>query len=565
MFLRLKVLSQLAPEPILQREQTAPLSPILRSLGLAQRILFLALLFTSELILLSLWLDGASLPAAGILLPMMQTYGASFLRVVVGFSVIFFGFAYLRNRAGFHRISDEVVRLPVRWSFLAGHVVALGLFAGISSLLFGGSLPASLNDPAAAGWFVAGWAAIALGAFAFLPLRFWTQMIASAGNLWALALVAALGANYLVNASRSLWDSAAYLTFHISKAFLSPFVSDIVANPDRMRLGTSKFRVIIDHACSGLEGAGLMLAFGAIWLWVFRKESRFPHALLLIPAGITLIFILNAARIAALILIGNAGARQIAIGGFHSQAGWIAFNAVALGFVVAARRVPWLTTTATPVPETKAPATPTAVYLLPFLMILAAGMFSHAASGGFEWLHPIRFFAAGAIFWIFRREYARLEWKFGWTGPLIGASVFVLWIALDPLPGALTNSPVPSALAATGAATQVIWIFLRTLTAVLAVPIAEELAFRGYLLRILQSRNFESVSPRAFTWLALAVSSLAFGLMHGNFWLAGIVTGLLYGLAVIRTGRLGEAIAAHATTNALLVVYILALDNWHLW
>ena len=539
----------------------------MHSLGLAQRFLFLALLFTSELILLSLWLDGASLPPVGALLPMMQSYGASFLRGIIGFSVIFLTFAYLRNRAGFHRISDELVQLPVRWSFLAGHFAALGIFAGLSSLLYGGSLPLPLNDPAAAGWFVCGWAAIALGALTILSASFWTRLAATAGNSWAYALAAALGANYFVNASRSLWDSAAYVTFHISKAFLAPFVSDIVANPESMRLGTSKFRVIIDQACSGLEGAGLILVFGVVWLWVFRKESRFPQALLLIPVGVALIFILNSARIAALILIGNAGARQIAIGGFHSQAGWIAFNAVALGFVVAARRVPWLTTTAAPaaVSETRAPANPTAVYLLPFLMILGAGMLSHAASGGFEWLHPVRFFAAGAIFWIFRRQYAKLEWKFGWTGPAIGVVVFALWIALDPSTGALMNRPMPAALAATGAAAQIIWIFLRTLTAVLAVPIAEELAFRGYLLRLLQSRDFESVSPRAFTWFALAVSSLAFGLMHGNFWLAGTLTGLLYGLAVIRTGRLGEAIVAHATTNALLVVFILAFDNWHLW
>jgi exosortase/archaeosortase family protein len=48
------------------------------------------------------------------------------------------------------------------------------------------------------------------------------------------------------------------------------------------------------------------------------------------------LFLLNAVRIAALILIGNSGARQIALGGFHLQAGWIAFNGVALVFSVAA-------------------------------------------------------------------------------------------------------------------------------------------------------------------------------------------------------------------------------------
>ena len=552
-------------EPILQREQTSPLAPVSRLPGLAQRILIVALLFTSELIFLTFWLDGISLPQAGILLPLLRRYGASFLRGVVGFSAIFFCFAYLRNRAGFRRISAEAVQLPIRWGFLAGHFATLAVFAGLSSVLYEGSLPVSLSDPLAAGWLVTGWTAIALGALAFLPASCWAKIVVSTGNLWMLALGASVITTYIGSASRSLWDSAASLTFHLSKAFLSPFVSDIVSDPARRRLGTSNFRVMIDQACSGLEGVSLILAFGVIWLWVFRKESRFPQALLLIPAGVVVIFLLNSARIAALILIGDAGARQIAIGGFHSQAGWIAFNAVALGFVIAARRVPWLTTTAPPVPASRAPANPTVIYLLPFLMVLSAGMVSNAASGGFEWLHPLRFFAAGAVFWIFRREYAKLEWKFGWAGPLVGVLVFILWIALDPFPGAFRNSPIPQALAATGAASQVIWILLRTLTAVIAVPIAEELAFRGYLLRFLQSRDFESVSPRAFTWLALAVSSLAFGLLHGNFWFAGTLTGLLYGLAVIRTGRLGEAVVAHATTNALLVVYILAFDNWHLW
>ena len=72
-----------------------------------------------------------------------------------------------------------------------------------------------------------------------------------------------------------------------------------------------------------------MIAFGIVWLLLFRKESRFPQALVLIPAGVVLIYLLNAARIAALILIGDAGAERIALGGFHSQAGWIAFNLVA--------------------------------------------------------------------------------------------------------------------------------------------------------------------------------------------------------------------------------------------
>jgi exosortase E/protease (VPEID-CTERM system) len=516
------------------------------------------------LIVISVWLDSASLPSGGQLLPLLKSRGAWLLRCILGFSALFLTFAYLKNRTGLARISDELVGLPLRRGFLAFHLAALGMFAALSSLLFGGSLPAHYDDFVAVGWLLAGLAAIAVAAFAFLPPAFWAQIIASGGNLWAFAIVAALAASYVGNMSRSLWDSAAYLTFHLSRTFLSLFVSDVVANPARLRLGTPQFRVMIDDACSGLEGVGLIVAFGVVWLWIFRKESRFPHALALIPAGVVLVFLLNSLRIAVLILIGDAGARQIALGGFHSQAGWIGFSAVALGLVVAARRIPWLSV-ASPVSEPRSSTNPTAVYFLPFLAIVAAGMFSRSGSGRFEWLHPMRLFAAAVIFWVFRREYARLDWKVGFTGPAIGTLVFALWIALDWFSGTIIHRLMPAALDEAGTVIQVSWIALRALTAVVAMPIAEELAFRGYVMRRLMSADFESVSPRTFSWFALAASSLAFGLLHGDFWIAGTLAGLIYGAVVVRTGRIAEAIVAHATTNALLVAYILSFDKWHLW
>ena len=91
-----------------------------------------------------------------------------------------------------------------------------------------------------------------------------------------------------------------------------------------------------------------------MWLWFFRREIRFPRALLLIPCALACAFLLNVVRIAALILIGNAGAPEVAFVGFHSQAGWIAFTLVALGFSVLAtmyrRRVMLTRRTAVPGP-----------------------------------------------------------------------------------------------------------------------------------------------------------------------------------------------------------------------
>jgi CAAX prenyl protease-like protein len=272
--------------------------------------------------------------------------------------------------------------------------------------------------------------------------------------------------------------------------------------------------------------------------------------------------LLNAVRITALILIGNAGAEQIAVGGFHSQAGWIAFNAVALGFSVIARRLPWFTT----LKRTEVSAeNPTATYLLPFLSILAAGMIAAAASAGFEWLYPLRFVAAGGVLWICRREYAKLNWSFSWFGPAIGVLVFAMWIAVDTFVNGRSSDAIPQALSASTAPARTIWIVFRVLAAITTVPIAEELVFRGYFIRRLISTNFESLPLNTFTWLGLGISSLAFGLLHGNLWFAGIMAGLLYGWAMLRRGRIGEAVVAHATTNALLAAYVLIFHHWHLW
>jgi CAAX prenyl protease-like protein len=100
---------------------------------------------------------------------------------------------------------------------------------------------------------------------------------------------------------------------------------------------------------------------------------------------------------------------------------------------------------------------------------------------------------------------------------------------------------------------------------VVTVPIAEELAYRGFLMRRLASRDFESVAWRNFDWVPFLISSVAFGVLHGERWLGGTIAGLLYGFALIRRGRIGEAVVAHATTNGLLAAWVLLTGNWQMW
>jgi CAAX prenyl protease-like protein len=158
---------------------------------------------------------------------------------------------------------------------------------------------------------------------------------------------------------------------------------------------------------------------------------------------------------------------------------------------------------------------------------------------------------------------AAIDWRCSWRGPAMGAGIFLVWIVAAHF--LLPQSAMPEKLAAAPAGLRGFWIASRILGSILIVPIAEELAYRGYLMRRLIKVDFEAVPFHAVRWPALAGTAIVFGLAHGVLWLPGIVAGLAYGLLVVRRGRLGEAVAAHAVTNALIAVTALLWSQWQLW
>jgi exosortase E/protease (VPEID-CTERM system) len=417
----------------------------------------------------------------------------------------------------------------------------------------------------AAGWLIAGLVAIPLSIFVLIPPRFCLELAPGSGSIFFLATLGGLGALYMGHLGQLLWRRSAGLTFRLVHVLLDTVVPGVVTDPARLVIGTKAFRIAISSSCSGLEGAGLMLVFTVAWIYYCRREYRRPHILILIPASITLMWFLNALRIAALIMIGNAGAPAVALGGFHSQAGWIAFNASALGLVFAASRIQWLKVAggeAVPAPAFDNRA---AAYLVPFLVILASAMFSQSVSAGFEWLYPLRFLAAGAALWCFRDQYRLLDWRISWFAPLIGLAVFLVWIGLDAFAGGGSDHSIPAALFAMPPWARTVWLAGRIGAAVITVPIAEELAFRGFLLRRPIQTQFDAVDPHTVTWLSILISSLLFGVLHGSRWGAGAVAGLLYAAAYTRRGRIGDAVLAHAITNALLAGWVVFSGAWGMW
>lgn len=546
-------------------EARARSGPLHHSLRVALfRTLLLSVLFGSELIAITIALDGAALDHRDGLAKVIRDWGPWILRGAVGFVAILLTFAFVGHRAELERIGAHIASRAIRWPLLIAHAGALAVFAWISSVLYSGGPVLKFGDSIAGSWLVAGILAILCAALAFAPWNSWIQLLRVDDRLLACALAAAVAASLVGKLSRELWHSASLTTFALTKTLLSPFVSAVLTNPATLSIGTAGFHVRIAPGCSGLEGISLTLAFVTLWLVLFRKECRFPHCLMLIPAAIAISFLLNSFRIATLILIGNAGARDIAVGGFHSQAGWIMFTVVAAGFCLAVRHMPWFTTR--PRDRVRSSfANPTAAYLMPFLAILAAGMIAGALSGGFEWLYPFRMAAAAGALWLYRREYSGLNWRFGWLAPIGGVAVFAIWIAANSLLDGNAHAGIPAILIAASPIARTSWIGLRVLAAAVTVPIAEELAFRGFLLRWLVSGNFAMVPFQRFTWMAVILSSAIFGILHGGHWVAGMIAGALFALLVIRRGRIGDAVVAHATANALLAGYVLLSGNWQVW
>ena len=486
-----------------------------------------------------------------------------------------FGVGAVRPRAASASDVPEARRGGLAWGFLALHLLAYATLVWVTKAVWEGPAGRSAFAPV----WAAVWAAVGLGTLAFWalaaqPAETWARAARRAwasGVLPAAAAVAA-GACLAGRLTGGLGDSRplAKATLWVVRGLVGLVYRDLVFRPAEAVVGTQTFCVEVAPQCAGYEGIGLIWAFLAVYLWFFRRELKFPQALWLLPVGTAVVWLANAARIALLIAIGTSVSQPVALGGFHSQAGWLAFNAVALGLVAVSRKARVFGK-----PEAVRPGAaptarefgPTLAYLGPLLALDGAVMVTTAASAGsgFDALYPARVLAVVAALVASRRSYAAWSWprSVPWAGIGLGVAVFAVWMALEPA-AAGASSAIPEGLVRLPAPLAAAWLAFRVFGSVVTVPLAEELAFRGYLTRRLISPDFTNVDPKRFTAVSLVVSSLAFGALHGR-WLAGSLAGLAYALAFHRRGRLGDAVAAHATTNALIAAHVLINGAWGLW
>lgn len=176
--------------------------------------------------------------------------------------------------------------------------------------------------------------------------------------------------------------------------------------------------------------------------------------------------------------------------------------------------------------------------------------------------------------------YRSFPLRVSWLSPVCGILGVVVWVAicrlelerqyLLPALGGLLGegdraayNPFeqlgdrPAALAA--------FLAVRFLGLALVVPLIEEFFLRGFLLRFVQDTDWWKLSVgtvNAAAWVAVIVYAV---LTHPGEMIAAVAWFSLVTWLVVRTNSIWDAVVAHAVTNLLLGLYVIAFGQWQLW
>jgi len=100
---------------------------------------------------------------------------------------------------------------------------------------------------------------------------------------------------------------------------------------------------------------------------------------------------------------------------------------------------------------------------------------------------------------------------------------------------------------------------------VIAVPIAEELMLRGFLIRYLERASWETLPLDQVGRTGLIAATIYGVLSHPSEWIAAAIWFTLVTLLMLRTKRFWDCVVAHMITNAILGIYIVLAQDWRLW
>jgi uncharacterized protein len=154
-----------------------------------------------------------------------------------------------------------------------------------------------------------------------------------------------------------------------------------------------------------------------------------------------------------------------------------------------------------------------------------------------------------------------------------GVGIFALWVVPDLLFPGYRHSiffenglmgKVSSSLSAEARESAAV-IVLRVVRAMVVVPIAEELFWRGWLMRWLIGADVREMPLGKYAASSFWIVALLFAAEHGPYWDVGLVAGVIFNGLMVRTRSMGDLILSHAIANGCLCAYVLGTGKWEYW
>ncbi len=400
-------------------------------------------------------------------------------------------------------------------------------------------------------------------AWLIAPWPVWIGAFRQAGLVPAVALALAVATPEIAELAQRIWDPVTEITFAGVGWVLHSLGYVVEADPSIKLIGIAEFGVLVGRQCSGVEGFMLITGFLGFYMWLFRSELRFPAALILLPVGLLLSWTFNVVRIAALILIGHHFSPSLAVNGFHSHAGWLMFTILSISTAAVAHRIPALhrpvdaarpaTPRAAPLPFTQDPV---AASIFPFFVFMLSALLANTFSHVPGLAYPFRAIAMAAALALFLPVWRNLAWRLDLVSIAAGALIGAAWVVTAPTG---SEPELAAALGGLGGTAFVVWVVARVIGTALLVPAIEEGFFRGYILGRIAGEDGQ-------LWrivLGLAVSTALFAALHDR-WLAAALAGLVFAVLKLRSGRVADAILAHAVANAIIAAAAMAAGDWSL-
>lgn len=185
-------------------------------------------------------------------------------------------------------------------------------------------------------------------------------------------------------------------------------------------------------------------------------------------------------------------------------------------------------------------------------------------------LYPLQTIVCGWWLWHVRKE---IRWDWATTPCMLGALMGLIGIGVWLAPyfaGWIPdegNGFMPEKVFGEGSALTIAEYALRFVRAAIVVAFAEELFWRGFLMRWCIDRDFpQNVPIGTHSHMAYIITTIGFMLIHSPAdWAGAFIYGTLTYLLVVKTKRLTPAIVMHGTANAVMGICAICFNLPHLW